>query len=119
MTTFVDPFGITASGKTGIATLSIANSPATPIPHDAGWMVAVLTPTTNNAIAELPSGASVGDICEVHLMNSNFARCTINAPSGETINGNSGAQVSVGVGRLFRKVVSNTWSPIGPSDGNQ
>jgi hypothetical protein len=124
MTTFVDPLGITASitaaisGKTGIAALSITSSAVTPIPHDAGWMIAVLTATSDNAHAELPSGAAVGDICEVHLVSPNHTRCIVDAPSGETIIGNSATQVSLGVGRMFRKVDSTTWSAVGPSDGN-
>lgn len=114
MTTFVDPLGITATvaAKTGIVALSVSNSPVVDIPHDCGWMVAVLTGTTSNPKVALPSGAAVGDMVEVHLVSSPTS-VTVLAPTGETINGDSAAQVNVNWGRIFRKIGASVWSPVG------
>lgn len=116
MTTFVDPLGITAtvSAKTGIVSLSVSNSPVVDIPHDCGWMVAVLTASSNNPHVALPSGAAVGDMVEVHYAQGSFSgNVNVEAPTGETINGNSAAQVSPSWGRIFRKIDTALWSAVG------
>jgi hypothetical protein len=123
-TTFVDPLGITASGKTGIVFLAPTGSSVTPIPRDCGWMVAVMKPVTSNAQTALSDDAQIGDIVEVYfpLTNPNgatFSNLIVAVPAGESINGLPGqAEVEPGAGRIFRKVSATEWVTIGPSSGN-
>jgi len=112
-TTFVDPLGLqaTVSAKMGIVSITIASSPIEDIPHDCGWMVALLTPIDSASKARLPSNAAIGDIVEMHVMDSAFTKATVLAPSGEAINGSG--EVVQGQRRLFRKVSATLWSALG------
>ena len=62
-----------------------SGSPA-PITLDSQWtVVTVDTATPSSEHAELPSGAAIGDVVEVHYVNGNAA--VIHAPSGESLVG--------------------------------
>ncbi|MGX1362576.1 hypothetical protein [Bradyrhizobium elkanii] len=115
MTTFVDPLGITASSKTGIVALNVDSTTGTTIPRDCGWMVAVLTPTDFGARVNLPSGAELGDMVEIHVLQSAFnPTVRVYAPSGETIDGLTNEDTTVRQGRIFRKVDTSLWVAVGP-----
>lgn len=112
MTTFVDPFGITATiaGKTGIVELSASNSPVVAIPRDCGWMVAVISGTTGNPNVSLPSDAVLGDIVEVYFVAAPFGgNLNVLAPTGESII-SADPQVSISSGHIFRKIGSSVWA---------
>lgn len=103
MTTFVDPLGVYASSKTGITSMAASSGmPYAEIPHDAGWMVAVVSGTGH---VTLPPGSNVGDIVEIYATSGNV---TAHGQSGESVV-NTG-EVQQGYGSFFRKISSSLWA---------
>jgi len=106
-TTFVDPLGITAevtvSGKTGIVALTASSStPYVEIPHDAGWMVAAVSGAGH---VLLPPGSQVGDIVEIHALDSDV---TAHGQAGESVAATG--EIQPGAGSFFRKISSSLWA---------
>jgi hypothetical protein len=119
MTTVVDPSGtpvpVYNRGGTTIASLAAAGSTqgdAAQIQHVAGYTVVLVTVTDTARAIELPAGAEVGDVVEVHIASTAGTGVLIFPPNGESLlTGNTSATVGQSSGGLlFRKVGQTSWA---------
>jgi hypothetical protein len=120
MTTLANPLDpptiICNRSGTAIVEVSASNSSVVGIPRVSGWTVPLITTTSNNAEARVRADAEIGDLVEVHKMNTNPTRLTIRAPAGESFAEPISGEVAAG--RLFRKISSTVWVVTGPSEGH-
>jgi hypothetical protein len=91
------------------------NNLQTPIPRSKAVTIALCTSTSiNNAVGvELPAGADVGDIVEIHnVVGDGLA---VYHPPGETLYGATNLQKSVPQrgSRVFRKISATDWRMVG------
>lgn len=82
----------------------------TTIARTSGHIIAVVSTTSTDYAANLPSDAVVGDVVEVFFTGGVSGH--IYAPSGESFlyNGSTGFDASIGL--TFRKINSSTWTMI-------
>lgn len=113
MVTVVDPVGtpVPVYNRSGTTVVFLNGGPAmspTPIPHVAGYTVAIATMSSGNDKVELPSGTEVGDIVEVYLGSANGG--DVFAASGDGFTNIGGGNVSLNAAVFFRKVTSTLWA---------
>lgn len=122
MTTVVDPSGTPApfynrSGTTiELITAGPTNTPfaPTPIVQYAGTTVVLVTSSSTNDGVELPAGADVGDLVEIHCVAGGYG-LTVYRPSGDTLHGATNIQKNIpdSGSRVFRKVSTTDWRMVG------
>ena len=123
MTTIIDPLGTPSIvyNKSGTVLITFtavrqAGSPpaADPIPYVTGHTIAYLEADDNGIgtpWVELPTGADIGDVCEVYLKQSmTGTELIVVPPSGENLGGNS--NISNSNGGFFRKVEASVWKRV-------
>jgi hypothetical protein len=117
LVTVIDPAGTPVpfynrSGVTIVEVSGTTGSPPAPIPAFSGWTVAITTRGAGGGgwdAYELPSGAEVGDVVEVHSADGNLQ--DLYAPPGETIRGTSSiALAPMGGSGIFRKYSPTQWA---------
>ena len=125
MTTVIDLLGtpVPTYNRSGtvIISLSVAAmidgnlQPPTDIPSVAGWTVVLVTALSSNCEVRLPASAEIGDLIEIHKVNSTGS-LTVRAPSGEAFSPQMSGEIAAG--RLFRRVSDTLWVAVGPADGH-
>lgn len=116
MTTVIDPAGtpLPVFNRSGAAIVDVSpahgGAPAT-IPHYSSLTIVRVMPTGSpgsGAIQlDLPAGADVGDVVEIHLAQ---VSAFVNPPSGEGFFSGNSQEISPQGGRPFRKIDAGVWS---------
>lgn len=86
---------------------------ATEIPKRSGHTVALVQVTANNSGVRLPSGASIGDVVEVHNDAGGFFPYNMYPATGESFFGRGPSVASLGL--IARKVGATVWAVHGPN----
>lgn len=117
MTTVIDPAGVPIPffNRGGAAIVDVSptyGGSSVAIPRYSGLTIARVTPTGSPGMGgiqvDLPSGADVGDIVEIHTAQTS---AFVNPPAGESFfTGNSQDIAPQFQGRAFRKIDTSTWS---------